>query len=92
MLRTELGVTPDAVASFSMGEPSGAVACGALSPTQGALVMSAMTDCVARAEGDGGMLAVIGLRGEVIRTTMFLGGTFLSLLRQCFWDLGRLLR
>ena len=62
MLRTELGVTPDAVASFSMGEPSGAVACGALSPTQGALVMSAMTDCVARAEGDGGMLAVIGLR------------------------------
>ena len=60
-------MTPDAVASFSMGEPSGAVACGALSPTQGALVMSAMTDCVARAEGDGGMLAVIGLRSTRLR-------------------------
>ena len=47
-----------------MGEPSGAVACGALSPTQGALVMSAMTDCVARAEGDGGMLAIATAFGK----------------------------
>lgn len=60
----ELGVVPDAVTSFSMGEPSGAVACGALSETAGAAVMSAMTRCVAASEGAGGMLAVIGLPAE----------------------------
>ena len=63
-----LGVTPDAVASFSMGEPSGAVACGALTPSAGAAVMSAMTECVSRAEGTGGgMLAVIGLPEDELR-------------------------
>lgn len=45
------------------GEPSGAVACGALSVVDGAKVMAAMTSCVcaAAADGKGGMLAVIGL-------------------------------
>ena len=60
----ELGVVPDAVTSFSMGEPSGAVACGALSETAAAAVMAAMTRCVTAAEGAGGMLAVIGLPAE----------------------------
>ena len=61
----QLGVVPDAVMSFSMGEPSGAVACGALSEAAGAAVMSAMTSCVMTAsEGMGGMLAVIGLTAE----------------------------
>jgi acyl transferase domain-containing protein len=64
-----LGVRPDAVCSFSMGEPSGAVACGALSPRDGAAVMSAMTRCVsaAAAAGGGGMLAVIGLPAAELR-------------------------
>ena len=59
-----LGVLPDAVMSFSMGEPSGAVASGALSAAAGAAVMSAMTRCVSAAAGAGGMLAVIGLRPD----------------------------
>jgi acyl transferase domain-containing protein len=52
-----------AVASFSMGEPGGAVAAGELSLTQGAAVMAAMSEVLEKLEscGDNTMMVVKGL-------------------------------
>ncbi|MET0109897.1 MAG: hypothetical protein ABW084_13425 [Candidatus Thiodiazotropha sp.] len=52
-----------AVASFSMGEPGGALAAGELSLAQGAAVMAAMSEVVEQVErrGDNAMMVVKGL-------------------------------
>ncbi|MEW7988199.1 MAG: hypothetical protein AB2805_07195 [Candidatus Thiodiazotropha sp.] len=52
-----------AVASFSMGEPGGALAAGELSAAQGAAVMAAMSEVVEQVErrGDNAMMVVKGL-------------------------------
>mmetsp|Transcript_12376 Transcript_12376/g.33968 ORF Transcript_12376/g.33968 Transcript_12376/m.33968 type:complete len:416 (-) Transcript_12376:149-1396(-) len=65
---------PACVASFSMGEPVGAVACGALTVDQGASVMAAMTESIQSAEGVGGLLVVIGLTEQEMLAEATAGG------------------
>ena len=58
------GLAPDAVASFSAGEPSGARASGAVRRSTACALSGAMADANARAEGFGSMTVVIGVPAE----------------------------